>query len=73
MNEYTPTTEVVRDNYLPPRTEIQDAEKQFDSWLAQVKAQIWNEGFNAGVDEAYEHEAQLQWSMPHTCTKNPYC
>lgn len=44
----------------------------FDRWLAQVKAEAWDEGFNAGEGEAYEHEARLQWSMPHTCAKNPY-
>jgi len=44
QNPYTPTTEEVRANYLPPRTEIVDADEQFDRWLAEVKAQAWEEG-----------------------------
>lgn len=24
------------------------------------------------MHDAYEHEARLQWSMPHTCISNPY-
>lgn len=49
---------------------------EFDRWLAKhdrdVKAEAWDEGWDAGEGEAYEHEARLQWSMPHTCAKNPY-
>lgn len=40
--------------------------------IRDAKAEAWDEGFNAGEGEAYEHEARLQWSMPHTCAKNPY-
>lgn len=38
-----------------------------------IAARAWDEGFNTGEGEAYEHEALMQWSMPHTCAKNPYC
>lgn len=38
----------------------------------EIAARAWDEGFDAGEGEAYEHEARLQWSMPHTCAKNPY-
>lgn len=53
MSEYTPTTEEVRDSYdyqftLGMNDISQIAE--FDRWLAQVKAQVWDEGFDGGVD-----------------------
>ena len=50
MSEYTPTTEEVRDNYLPPRTEIKDAEKQFDRWLAEHDREVIREFINQQVE-----------------------
>ena len=75
MSGYTPTTEEVRDSYDYQFTlGMSDISRiaEFDRWLASVKAEAWEEGFNAGEGEAYEHEARLQWSMPHDCTVNPY-
>lgn len=77
MNEYTPTTSSIRgiyyrEYYEYPKRNINVLDAEFDRWLAEVKAEAWDEGFNAGEGEAYEHEARLQWSMPHTCAKNPY-
>ena len=54
MSDYTPSTEEVRANYLPPRTEIQDADEQFDRWLAEVKAQAWEEGYTQGNNDMYD-------------------
>ena len=53
MSDYTPTTEEVRKAYLSLRggitwyegkAEVIDA--QFDRWLAEVKAEAWQEGWD---------------------------
>lgn len=49
-----------------------DYEGAFDCWLASVKAEAWDEGFEAGQDEADGHQASRQWNVPHTCITNPY-
>ena len=50
MSEYIPTTEEVRNRYL---SEVfPEDEAEFDRWLAQIKAEAWDEGFDAGVDHA---------------------
>ena len=56
MTDYTPTTEEVRETYqggliqVGPNTyEIVDekqAKAEFDRWLAEVKAQAWQEGWD---------------------------
>lgn len=74
MSDYTPTTDDIQRlvyEYGSSST-VKITWEDFNAWLAQVKAEAWEEGFNAGEGEAYEHEARLQWSMPHTCAKNPY-
>ena len=43
-SDYTPTTEEIRLDYAPAKTFPADAEAQFDRWLAEVKAQAWEEG-----------------------------
>lgn len=49
---------------------------EFNRWLAEhdreVKAEAWDEGFEAGQEDAYGSEASLRWNMPHTCITNPY-
>lgn len=67
VSSYTPTTDEIREVWGRHSRYM-----EFDCWLASVKAEAWAEGFDAGEDEAYEHEARLQWSMPHTCISNPY-
>ena len=71
MNDYTPTTEEVRERFIdgfPIDTwaVARDSVGQdFDSWLRQVKAEAWAEGFDAGHytgDEPRECE----------CKTNPY-
>lgn len=46
MSDYTPTTEEVRNDYVCAlsTTDIDDAEAGFDRWLAEVKAQAWEQG-----------------------------
>lgn len=44
----------------------------FDRWLAGLKAEIWAEGFDAGLNKADEHEAHWSWGVSHTCITNPY-
>lgn len=76
MNDYTPTTEEVRDGYELNASDLcrqplghRDHYAEFDRWLAehdrQVKAEAWAEGFDAGHytgDEPRECE----------CKTNPY-
>lgn len=62
MSDYTPTTEEVREAWIIARywddyelfdidEKMRDEESaQFDRWLKQVKAEAWDEGFDAGVD-----------------------
>lgn len=61
MSEYTPTTEEVRNRYL---SEVfPEDEAEFDRWLAQVKAQVWDEG----------HTRCFHVENPHNPVKgNPY-
>ena len=57
---YTPTTEEVREVYrgclVQTDTNIYSfvdeaqADGEFDRWLAEVKAQAWDEGFREGLD-----------------------
>lgn len=56
-NGDTPTTEQVRSDYTSARYEFymdsstSDPEAEFDCWLASVKAEAWDEGADAVVDD----------------------
>lgn len=39
----------------------------FDAWLRSVKAKVWDEGFDAGERDVFEHE-----TFDEPCIKNPY-
>ena len=56
MTDYTPTTEEVRDAFSDYNEDVDggwyEAEAQFYRWLAEVKAQAWEEGFQGGYDSA---------------------
>jgi hypothetical protein len=67
IRHYTPTTEEVRDkfSFLYPAFE-----GQFDRWLAEVKAEAWEEGFDAGERDVHEHEL-THWD-DSDCIQNPY-
>lgn len=49
MSEYTPTTDEVRASYSWDRVygsdDRDESRIEFDRWLAQVKAEVWDEGF----------------------------
>ena len=47
---YTPTTEVVRTDYIRTQfTDVDKAGEEFDRWLAEVKAEVWDEGYVIGM------------------------
>ena len=52
MSEYTPTTEEVRNALIrsAPLDEWELRGTQFDRWLADVKAQAWEEGYDTCFD-----------------------
>lgn len=62
MSEYTPTTENIRQTFAYVRAGLDHDDgypfvmefhvEAFDRWLAQVKAQVWDEGFQGGYDSA---------------------
>ena len=59
MSEYTPTTEQVRTSYACQRESIYGVEHdfaEFDRWLAEVKAQAWDEGYVSSDDYYGEHD-----------------
>jgi hypothetical protein len=76
MSDYIPTTEEVREQFscigraIEAATELRGGSnfkktdevwtKYFDRWLADVKAEVWYEGYNAGKP------------YPMLVTKNPY-
>ena len=48
MSDYTPTTEEVRNRYL---SEVfPEDEAEFDRWLSQVKAAVWDEAIEAQLE-----------------------
>ena len=61
MSDYTPTTEEVRNifSWNHDGAEV-DAKIGFDRWLAEVKAEAWQEGYAAGKP------------YPQWVSKNPY-
>ena len=64
MSDYTPTTEEVRDEYSfhcggwcercdrSGDVSYLFHEAEFDRWLAEVKAQAWEEGFTHNVGDS---------------------
>ena len=59
MDDFTPTTEDVRESYTYFRGTIPTVEHaaEFDRWLNEVKAEVWEDGANAGyVDALLDHE-----------------
>ena len=51
---YTPTTAVVRTDYIRTQfTDVDKAGEEFDRWLAEVKAEVWEEGMYAGKADDY--------------------
>jgi hypothetical protein len=46
MGDYTPTTEQIRKGLLTGYV----SDSEFDRWLAEVKAQVWEEGQDAELE-----------------------
>ena len=63
--DYIPTTEEVRLDYAPAKTFPADAEEQFDRWLAEVKAQAWEQGATTIV-------ATIVMNGSNDMPRNPY-
>ena len=69
-NEYTPTTEQVREAWRTARHDpgvLPDdvAFAEFDRWLAQVKADAWHEGYNDGRRQDAEGDDGPQFTNPY--------
>lgn len=73
MSDYTPTTEEVRRQWAKKQRDVwgnpglRALRKDFDRWLAEVKAQAWEEGVIAQKNKESYIEG-LYWSG----LANPY-
>ena len=71
MTDYTPTTEEVREAYVIDdecvfmTSKAQWTAEEFDRWLADVKAQAWEEG-----NKQAHQDIDGEW--PTSYTPNPY-
>ena len=79
MTDYIPETNDVRMNYVDGTRQLhgknmrlEDVYSEFDRWLAEVKAQAWEEGFDAGEHDVFGRIAKVEWDKEHTCIPNPY-
>lgn len=67
------STEYIRyeyaDYYPDEPEERRSGGEEFDAWLQSVKADAWDEGFEAGERDVFEHE---RTSYDEPCIKNPY-
>ncbi len=67
MSDYTPTTEEVRQGWRTVKDgkfyvkELPIESDEFDRWLAEVKAQVWDKGYEAGLTD-----------FASSMTTNPY-
>lgn len=76
MSEYTPTTDEMRSMILEfgeliavSRHEPEYRDRlitEFDRWLAEVKAEAWDEGFTEGLGDGCSCDGCLKW------VSNPY-
>lgn len=70
MTDYTPTTEEVRQQWGWNYPDYDNEDVAFDRWLAEVKAEAWSEGFDAGERDVFEHDRTGWDDSP--CIPNPY-
>ena len=73
MSDYTPPTPVIRGAYIQLHSGASWESKQprldeFNRWLNRVKAEAWDEGFDAGERDAFD----LNENPDHECIPNPY-
>lgn len=73
MDDYTPTTEEVRDRYWINDGGFSDPEdaKRFDRWLASVRADAWDEGEEAGESNALAWDG-WRYRSDYVVASNPY-
>jgi hypothetical protein len=63
--DYTPTTGDVRARYVRDHgAHFVSDWAEFDRWLAEVKAQVWEEGYTAGDADAHT-ENRLDMANPY--------
>lgn len=80
MSDYTPTTEDIRAGWEYATAVIGDeGTAQFDRWLAEVRAEAWEEGWRSRNSKrlSFSENPYLQ-GEEHTHTKrssfgDPYC
>lgn len=67
---YTPTTEEVRNAFSLMEDDLATEEnfQNFDRWLAEVKAQAWEEGYSTGLIE-YANKVTFN---PYGYAQHPY-
>lgn len=68
-DRYVPTTEEVRDAWRNSTFDALDG-TEFDRWLADVKAEAWEEGERVGYENAMTDQRGLQGHGHYT--PNPY-
>ena len=71
MDDYTPSTEDVRESYTYFRGTIPTVEHaaEFDTWLLRVQAEAWEVGANAGyADGVYGWTGLDVTPNPYTLT-----
>ena len=68
MDDYTPSTEDVRESYTYFRGTIPTVEHaaEFDAWLLRVQAEAWEVGANAGYVDALADRETMR--NPYTLT-----
>ena len=69
MTDYTPTTEEIRLRYSDSRHWGEELDAQFDRWLAEVKAQAWEKGYDAGLQRDQLSKSEFPYGTVNT---NPY-
>ena len=72
MDDYTPSTEDVRESYTYLRGTIPTVEHaaEFDRWLNEVKAEAWEEGAIFGVRD--QHGTVDTYIRDAIERRNPY-
>jgi len=83
MSDYTPTTEQVRFAYidrrdfdsqvgLGERPGDEEVGREFDRWLASVKAEAWDEGYaTAQTEQFLGGEGGITFFNPYRETETP--
>lgn len=66
MSDYTPTTEIVRDSFCESYVDHLSWFKgqEFDRWLAEVRAEAWDCGHDAGVENTISDDPYIKLINP---------